>query len=89
MPKNEQDSQLIEVSAWKTLRNLVCTKRLYPDQMTPEEKSLMAAVGLMEWRQNPDVGAADYFWLPGAYRLHNWVRFDLLIKYEIWQGRAA
>lgn len=89
MATDERDTKLIEALAWKTLRNLVCTKRLYPDQMTPEEKSLMSAVGLMEWRQNPAVGASDYFWVKGAYRLHNWVRFDLLIKYEIWQGSAA
>lgn len=82
------DNATVEALAWKTLHNVVITKRLYPDQMTPEEKQLMCAVGLMRWQQQVDIGVSDYFWTPGAHLLHNWIRFDLLIKYELWQGAA-
>ena len=85
----ERDEATIQALAWRTLRNLVITCRLYPDQITAEEKSIMLAVGLMEWRRNPEVGTSDYFWTSGAYRLHKWVRFDLEIKYQLWQRSAA
>lgn len=79
----------IEALAWRTIKNLVITNRLYPDQITPEEKSIMLAVGLMEWRQDTQLDVSDYFWTHGAYLLHGWVRFDLDIKYQLWQGNVA
>lgn len=69
--------------AWQTLRTLVATDRLYPNQMGEQERLLMFEVGLMDVQPAKEFGAWRWKRTTGATLLFKKIRLDLAIEHDL------